>query len=543
MKKLFTTNNLLLTGILILAGFLRFWRITQFPAGFNADEAAIGYNAWSVLKTGKDEFGDFLPITFTSFGDFKPPLYFYLDLPFILIFGLNELAVRLPNALAGVGTVFLVFLIVKKISKNYSLAALSSLALAISPWHIHYSRGGFDTNLFTFFLTLGTLFFLKAFEKPKYLFFSSIIFAVSFYSYQGARLTMPIFVIALAVIFFQRLLKIKKEMVIAALLGFVLILPALTTFLIGTGQVRFSGVSIFADPGPFWATNELRGQHANPAGLISEIFHNKLQAYGTFFFKNYFEHFSGNFLVISGDPISRNNIPETGVAYLFDIPFLLAGLYFLFKKLDKFWAVPVVWLLIAPIASAITFQSPQATRSEAMVVPLTMISAFGLYHFLKMILPHKKIFVLFLILITMFGIYNFSRYLHQYYVHNPKVQPVAFEFGFAQLVPKVNAVKDKYDKVLVTDRYDQPYILFLFYSKYSPEVFQKEAKLTPRDQFGFSTVANFDKFEFRKINWKEDQNLKNTLIVGTSEEIPENVKIQDLVLNPNGSVAFKIVGT
>src|SRR5256885_940381 len=88
--------SLTLVAILGLGLLLRVVWLSSFPAGFNADEAAIGYNAYSLLQTGKDDYGTPFPLAFKSFGDFKPGLYFYFVWPFVAIFGLNELAVRLP---------------------------------------------------------------------------------------------------------------------------------------------------------------------------------------------------------------------------------------------------------------------------------------------------------------------------------------------------------------------------------------------------------------------------------------------------------------
>lgn len=535
--------SIVLALIIFIAGFFRIWQITQIPAGFNADEAAIGYNAYSILKTGKDEFGQFLPVVFTSFGDFKPPLYFYLTVPFIAILGLTELAVRLPSAIFGVLTVLFVYFLTKKLFKSEILSLASCFFLAISPWHIHYSRGGWETNLFTFLLTLGVYLFIKSLEKPKFLYLSSIVFALSFYSYQGARLIMPLLVILLALFFRNQLFKIKKQLILSAILGLLIILPALYTFFAGPGFSRFSGVSIFADSGPFWQINERRGQHQDPGSPFVQILHNKVQAYGLTAVKNYFSHFEGSFLFITGDVIPRNRILENGTLLIIFLPFLLFGSFFLIIKKPANWQVIFLWLLAAPTASALTFQSPQALRAASMVVPLAIIAGYGFFCAWKLLFPYKQIVFLFIILTLSFLIHDFFRFWHFYTIHNPQKIPVAFEYGFSELVAKVNSIKDKYNKVLVTDGYDQPYILFLFYSNYQPEKFQKEAKLTPRDKFGFSTVRSFDKFEFRKINWEEDKNLKNTLIVGISEEIPENVKIADQVLNPDGSVAFKIVGT
>src|SRR3990167_9776130 len=132
--------------IIILASLLRIWNLNNFPVGFNADEAAIGYNAYSLLQTGKDEYGSSFPLSFKSFGDYKPGLYFYFVMPFVAILGLNEWAVRIPSALFGIGTVILIYFLAKEIFKNRWVGIFSSLLLAISPWHIHFSRGGWRSE-------------------------------------------------------------------------------------------------------------------------------------------------------------------------------------------------------------------------------------------------------------------------------------------------------------------------------------------------------------------------------------------------------------
>ena len=101
--------------ILILAAILRIWQLGSLPPSLTPDEAALGYNAYSILKTGRDEYGKLLPVIFKSFGDYKPGFYIYTTVPFIAIFGLTEFAVRLPSAIAGVIAVWLMYLIVKKI--------------------------------------------------------------------------------------------------------------------------------------------------------------------------------------------------------------------------------------------------------------------------------------------------------------------------------------------------------------------------------------------------------------------------------------------
>src|SRR3989344_3591978 len=109
------TNRWLLVVILVLAAVLRLWQLGEYPIHLTNDEAAIGYNAYSILKTGRDEHGELLPIVFKSFGDWKPGLYIYTTVPSVFLFGLTEFAVRLPSALAGILAVYLVYLLTSKL--------------------------------------------------------------------------------------------------------------------------------------------------------------------------------------------------------------------------------------------------------------------------------------------------------------------------------------------------------------------------------------------------------------------------------------------
>jgi len=175
--------SLILLGIVILiAAILRFWQLGKVPASPDWDEAATGYNAYSILRTGKDEFGSFLPLSFRSFNDYKPPLYVYLTVPSIRIFGLSLWAVRLPSAIFGVlavlGTYFLVVLLIqhaKDTSGDESailgltrdvldaLPIAAAFCLAISPWHIQFSRVAFEANIGLTLNIWAAYFFLRGF--------------------------------------------------------------------------------------------------------------------------------------------------------------------------------------------------------------------------------------------------------------------------------------------------------------------------------------------------------------------------------------------
>ncbi len=534
--------------IIILAAVLRLWSLSHYPAGLNADEAAIGYNAYSLIQTGQDEHGVSWPIHFKSFGDYKPGLYFYLVLPLVKFLGLNIWAVRLPSAILGILSVILLYLLIKQLFNKENWALLAAFFLAISPWHLQFSRGGWEANVAGFFILLGTWFFFKGFKSKKYLIFSVVAYVASLYTYHSARIIVPLLGLGLLLLYRRKIFRKAqlKWLLWAGGIGLALLIPLIISFLGPAGVSRFAGVGLLSDSGPFWRVNELRGQHPISWSLPVRLLHNRLVAYGLAFFENWLDHFHGEFLFLSGDVIERSRVPETGQMYLFDILFVTLGFYSLLKNRPQNWSVIFLWLVVAPVAAAMTFQTPHALRANTMVIPLVMISAYGALNLFDWLRKKKRvikiIFYLFLFLLIP---WNFAHYLHQYYVHYPQTYPAAWEYGFDQLVPYLQGIEDECDRIYVTDKYDQPYILFLFYLKYPPEKFQQEVKLTPRDKFGFSTVRDFDKFHFEEIDWSKLKDEPNILIVAAPGEIPEADydKIIKKIYFKNGQPAFLILKT
>ena len=198
--------NYILLVVLILAAVLRLWRLGSIPPGLTPDEASLGYNAYSILKTGKDQYGNVLPIIFKSFGDYTPGLYVYLTAPFVALFGLSEFAVRLPNALSGIVIVYLFYLLANKTSQFGLIAAFIA---ATNPWLIYFSRGAWLPNISLALTLAGIYFFLKSFYKSRFLYLSALFFALTLIVYQGAKITTAIVVLILAVLFWKRLFNNK----------------------------------------------------------------------------------------------------------------------------------------------------------------------------------------------------------------------------------------------------------------------------------------------------------------------------------------------
>jgi 4-amino-4-deoxy-L-arabinose transferase-like glycosyltransferase len=542
--KNFLKKYWLLILIIVLAVFLRFYNLASYPA-LNADEASNGYDAYSLIQTGMDQHGRVWPITFQSFNDYKPGLYIYIILPFVKLMGLTAWSVRIPGALLGVLSVLILYFLVRKLFGNHKLAILSSLFLAISPWHLQFSRGGWEVNAATFFILLGILYFLKFLEKPKYLTLSLLFFALSLYAYHAARIISPLLGIILVVIYRKKVF-IKenlKPLIFNSLFIILLLIPLVKDLLSPGALSRAAGVGLLADQGPINRIEEQRGEHENFNSILSRAMHNKVVNYGLLFVNNWTSHFNGEFLFMSGDSIERNKVPETGEMYLFDILLLAVGLFAVARKYSqnpKSYSLLLLWLAIAPIASSLTFQAPNALRSQAMVIPMVIISAAGLMELSRIL--NKKYLKFGIWLLVVGIIWCFGRYLNMYYLHMSKVYPYSSQYGVEELVAYVSKNEAKYQDIFVTGRYDQPYILFLYYMKYDPQLFQTRHTLTVRDEFGFSTVADFDKFHFGAIDFDSvKNNFPGSLIIGTPEEIPDTANIVKKIYGTNGFEYFEIV--
>ena len=162
--------------IMIVAILLRFVQLGNVPASPDWDEAAIGYNAYSILKTGRDEYGAFLPVVLRSFDDYKPPLYTYLTILPVWIFGLDTWVVRLPAAVLGTLGVLGVYFLVKALLEFLNpavrqrwayLPLIAAFCLAISPWHVLFSRVAFEANVGVTFNIWFVIFSIKGLKRSS----------------------------------------------------------------------------------------------------------------------------------------------------------------------------------------------------------------------------------------------------------------------------------------------------------------------------------------------------------------------------------------
>jgi len=524
--KKFLNPKFLLSIIVIIAAVLRFYGISNKPPGLNWDEAAWGYNSYSLGVDLKDEFGKLLPLTYIeSYGDYKPPVYAYLGIVPVKFFGLNELGVRFPSAFFGTFTVLLTYFLVKEIfAKNKStelLALTSAFFLAISPWHIMLSRGAFEANVSTFFIVLGIFAFLRSINKNAWWFFlSSVSFALSLYTFNTARVFVPLLVLVLAFVFRKKLLSNKKQTIISFLVGLILVLPLIPFLLSPQAKLRYEEVNIFSNLEIVKVSNK---EIANDGGAVwSKVIHNRRFIIGQTYVGNYLSHFDFNFLFTKGDDNFRHHIQNMGMLYLFEFPLILFGIYQLIKNRSQQSIFILSWLLIAPIAASPATPNPHANRSLPLIIALEIIAAYSLVYLnsQKFVLKKTLIFA-----ISLWIISSFLIYLHNYYVHYPIEKASFWQYGYKEAVVESERLKDQYEKIYVDHSLEQAYIFWLFNTKYDPKNYQASGSRN-----------NFDKYYF---DAKIPQN-RNELFISDSGNFPSSLEVIKTIYYPDGTEVIKI---
>jgi 4-amino-4-deoxy-L-arabinose transferase-like glycosyltransferase len=524
MIKLFKSKLFLLLVIILVAGFLRFYELGQNPPSLAWDETAWGYNAYSLGIDGKDEFGRFLPLNYLeSFGDFKPPVYAYLDVIPVKLFGLTEFATRFPSALFGVLTVLITYFLAGRIfqkSKHKDqIAIFSALFLAISPWHIMLSRAAFEANVAAFFIIGGVWLFLCGAQEKKWnLVLSAVFFVISIYTFNTARVVAPILVLLLGIVFRKKLLENKKQTFIAIIIGIVLVLPTISFLLSPQASLRFKEVNIFSDPTIIQTSNQEITNDRNV--WWSKIIHNRRFLYGLDYLKHYFDNLNPGFLFISGDGNPRFSTQAVGQMYIWDIIFFVSGIFLLFRKREDNWKIISLWLLIGIIPAALARETPHALRIESSLPTFQVITAYGFVQIVEKINRHKKIIVSCLLLILSV---NFIYFYHDYFYNYKYSYSGEWQYGYKESVDYVRSVESNFDFVQVSNALGRPYIYYLFYTKTDPNYFRKTASIT-KDIFGFVSVNSFGKYIFPQNFNNNLSATKKVLYVDNSKNLPKNAK-------------------
>ena len=327
--------------------------------------------------------------------------------------GLNEVSTRLPSVIAGVFSVFLIYLLVKELfssidSDKWKLEIISAAVAATNPWLIYFSRGAWEANVSLCLTLAGTYFFIRSLKNSKYIILSSIFFALTLVTYQGAKLSSAIVLLILLIVYWRDFWKIKfKYLVLSLSLGILITVPIILSFFNGQ-TFRLTIFSIFSYRRPAAAVQSLLAEDNEKIGSISfDLFHTESLNYVNAILGRYFNNFSGRFLYFEGDwanPIST--APYQGVLLLADIVFLPLGIFLVFKnKLQKSHWFVFFWLVLAPFSSSLSRDDLNAVRDLNLAVPMVIFISFGLFFILNWISKQKYSLIYYLVAA---GIYGFS---------------------------------------------------------------------------------------------------------------------------------------
>ncbi len=489
-------TNILLGIIVVVAALLRLWGVSTNPPSLSWDEVSIGYNAYTILNYGMDEHGVRLPIgAFAAYGDYKPTLPIYVTVPFVAVFGLSELAVRLPSALFGIATVLLLYFFVKELFVNSkNIALLSALLLAISPWHIMLSRAGFEANIATFFVLLGVYLIVAARRKPGLWMYAFLPFAAGMYTFNSARYAGPLIGLGALVFSFRSFRKAKMVAVGGMVIAAIVLVPLLPHLVSREAKLRFEEVSIFTDLRVVLSSNARRVIDGN--SWWSAIVHNRRIGFGREYLVHFFDNLEPKFLFITGDGNPKFSTQDSGQLLLITAPFVVYGWFMLFANIPSV-AIVLLWWLIASIApAAVARETPHALRIENGLPVWIIVTAYGMVVSLKnLTVPKKRVTLLALYLMLLFA--NFSYFWHTYSIHYPKEFSGEWQYGYREAIRFAETVKGSYDAIVLTESIGRPYMYTLFYGRYDLPYFlhTKDASF---DAAGFYNVYGFGKYRFVK---------------------------------------------
>ena len=540
-------------AIVIIAFILRVYHVNVNPPSLQWDEVSIGYNAYSILKTAKDEHGRFLPYdTFVAYGDYKPPFAIYATVPFVALFGLTEQAVRLPSALFGTAAVLLTYFLVQELfgyglrvtgskTRNSSLVTefmplVSSSLLAFSPWHINLSRGGFEANIALFFSGLGVWCILKARENSRYWYFAWLPFVAAIYTFNSSRVFTVLLTPALVVFTWGHIKKNVKPFFIGVVIAAIAMAPIMPHLLSKQARLRFTEVNIFTDLGVVEKSNVRIARE--PGSTLGKIVNNRRAGYAYSFLIHFMDNLRPEFLFITGDGNPKFSIQDVGQLYILEAPFLAIGVIALFTEFPGVASLLLWWLIAAIIPAATARETPHALRILNSLPTWQLFVAFGILYVSRIAYrASRKLFTAFCLLLIVFYAFSIIYYLHTYYRHYPVEYSGEWQYGYKEALAKIIPIESKYSHVVITDSIGRPYMYTLFYTRTNPNDFFAGNR-SYFDAAGFYHVDGFGKYVFGgKLPGVLDP---KTLYIWNSGAVPRGARVIDTVKLLNGNSVLTI---
>jgi hypothetical protein len=428
------------------------------------------------------------------------------------------------GVLAVLGVYFLVLELLRE-RKNDTIPLVASFLMAISPWSIQFSRVAFEANSGVTLNIWAVAAFLAGLKRRVFLPVSAALFALGLYAYHSERVFLPLLLVLLLVVY-RRELFVKKQtkmLMLSAIVGIFAAAPLIPVVFNQTALMRLRGTSVFTDQTQLLARDIAKLQRDQLMGdRMGKLLDNRRIIFVKTVIAGYLSHFSFKWLFLTGDN-QRHHAPDMGLLYLWELPFLLYGLYRVFKYMKgPVASVLVGWLLISPVAASVTTGLPHAVRTLVFLPSFQVITAIGVVAAIGIGQQYasggkRLCYWMGILGVSLFAIFNFAYYLDMYFVQlNPEVSQY-WQYGYKDAVAYTEKVKTKYQKIVVSTTLEQSYMFFLFYTKYDPV---KYLAAGGTQSGSFEANNHFENYEFRKIDWEHEKRDGTILYVGDPKDMP-----------------------
>ncbi|PIR72704.1 MAG: hypothetical protein COU42_00010 [Candidatus Nealsonbacteria bacterium CG10_big_fil_rev_8_21_14_0_10_36_24] len=425
---------------MVIAAFFRLWKLDSIPPGLYPDVAMNGNDALDTLKTGQWKL-------FYPENNGREGLFMWLIAFSFLIFGPSIWAIKIVAAIIGIFTVFGLYLLIKELffqslrnrvpfERNSVpfIAFFSSFFLAVSFWHVNFSRIGFRAILVPFILVFGFYFLFRGFRQKRVLFLiiSGIFFGLGFYTYISYRFVVLLLAITLW-LFYKKERQKKKFLLFAVyclLFTVIIALPIGIYFLLNPGDFfgRAGGVSIFNSEKPFYELGKSIILHLGMFNLYGD--------------ENWRHNFSG----------SPQLLWPIGILFLIGLILSIKNKNYLLLS----------WFIIMLLPGFLSFEGiPHALRTIGAIPPVFIFAGLGAFWFFEKVkfffkTKRQKIFFYFCFVLFLISIVfsEFDKYFYQW-GKNLEVEN-AFSKNFVEIGNYLNSLPEDIDKYVIVNQAGVP---------------------------------------------------------------------------------------
>lgn len=532
----------------MLGALLRLWALQQYPIHLSHDEVSQAYDAISIVETGKDIYGNFLPTIFPSVGDYKSPFYTYATALVYMLTGNHEWMIRVVGVVFGILIIPAVFWFTFKLIKDSKIALFAAFFTAISPSEIHFSRKSFEAGAGVFFVLIAfacILTYLEEQKRSKWLYLGAIFSAFGMYTYFSHAVIIPLMIAVFILIFRKKFTWSFKKYLPVLSLWTLLIVPLMMIILTNpASKYRSQNVFITQDR----ALENQLNIIANEGLPMSPFL--QLKTNGDFSFNRYLKQFDPAYLFGNGLGLTNQGMIDIGPLLFLQLPLLLIAFFYLVKKADfaNTYKLFGAWIALGVLSSGLTFEAFSPHRMVIVFTLLNILTGIGAYWLWQKINNLKLYKIAITIILAIILTLNEVYFFHIYFVNNPYEKSEYIQYPFKQISEFAWSQHDNVDSIVFDPLFggDAPFVAtaaqyyLAYFGNYSPSEFQKQYKIGSKDR---ETI--FDKFSVRKINWIEDQYLKNTLFIGSWLSLPiqsiDKNKILKTFYYYNGKPAFYAV--